>query len=145
MREKHEERFRFRVWSEEEKKWCDGLFIDGLGCVGVEWFWDGGGVDCRDNANGNRRFAVEQCTGLRDANGRLIYEGDIIESFANECESVRNVVEWNGDFTRFEAVPVPKYEWTNNCGSISKEWLARFERRIVGNIHENPELLETKK
>ena len=90
-------------------------------------------------------LVVEQCTGLHDVEGRLIYEGDIIESFAHGCESIRHVVEWNGDFTRFEAVPVPKYEWTNNCGSISKEWLARFERRIVGNIHENKELTEKRK
>lgn len=130
------DRFKFRVWDNTENSYTTSFAF--VGKVHND------GTFCAFG-NTSENLIVEQCTGLRDVNGRLIYEGDIIESFDHEGEPVRHVVEWNKDFARFEAVLVPKYEWTNNCGSISKEWLTLFEKRVIGNIHENPELLETQK
>ena len=93
----------------------------------------------------NSDFVIEQCTGLSDVNGRLVYEGDIIESIDKDGEPARHVIEWNNDFVRFEALLLPKHEWKEDGWIISTELLKFFRKRVIGNIHENPELLESNK
>lgn len=71
-----------------------------------------------------------QCTGLKDKNGRLIYEGDFLINhdgnigfieFKNACFMLTAINEDNIMSTQ---------DWTT-C-------------EVIGNIHENPELLEDK-
>lgn len=68
----------------------------------------------------------EQCTGLRDKNGKLIYEGDIIRVEDNTCK-----VEWEEENARYNV---------SGYGEIA--YLTYNEIEVIGNIHENPELLE---
>lgn len=85
---------------------------------------------------------VEQCTGLKDADGKLIYEGDIICGKNPEvCHEI--VFDHERACFRAELLPKPKH-WMQNslyCG-LSRQWIDEFSKRIVGNIHENPELLK---
>lgn len=72
---------------------------------------------------------VGQCTGLKDMNGKWIFEGDI----------VRNGKE-NGkiEYSETEAVFQVVFDvWLTDFGHY---YGAEFE--VVGNIHDNPELLE---
>lgn len=77
------------------------------------------------------------CTGLSDTDGVEIYEGDILQgSFEyaghlNRCkrhDTVR-VVRWNENSASFDASPI----YFNN---------PEHPYRVIGNIYENPELLE---
>ena len=72
----------------------------------------------------------DQFTGLHDKNGKEIYEGDILESYCSECSKGRQ------DVVRF----VSNGFW---CGTDDDLWMPNSEYcEIIGNIHENPELLE---
>ena len=73
---------------------------------------------------------IEQCTGRKDKNGKLIYEGDIIED--NEVYSVKTVVKWKASSCGFEP-----FSDSEICGGgLNPKYFA-----VIGNIHENPELL----
>lgn len=138
MNEESGNRFRFRVWDEEEKKWADGLLNDGQGWLGFEWFWDGDGIDSRGNTIGESRFTIEQCTGIRDKNGRLIYEGDILDGTEDGFDN-KLVVRWNKTFGGFTL------ENTRPRGISLNTLFAVTMMKILGNIHEHPELLEVKR
>ncbi|EAC2364744.1 hypothetical protein N3R55_002642 [Listeria monocytogenes] len=69
-----------------------------------------------------------QYTGLKDKNGKKIFEGDICWEEHNECYGVVKFEE--GKFL---------YVWENIAEDL---WEVADDIEICGNIHENPELLE---
>jgi uncharacterized phage protein (TIGR01671 family) len=90
-------------------------------------------------------FVLEQFTGLLDKNGKEIYEGDIIRSGDNEICDV--VVEF-GDTYDFDSEN-GYYGWfgryINNDGCCQINQSIKYTSEVIGNIHENPDLLEVKK
>lgn len=82
------------------------------------------------------KVELMQYTGLKDKNGREIYEGDIYECNiypAGDDKDIFTVV-W------FDTGLVGKQKSSNNHFGL-KYWLDKIE--VIGNIYENPELLNT--
>lgn len=85
-----------------------------------------------------------QYTGLKDRNGKEIYEGDIVAG-RNAPDYVKSVVrigmsETEVDFGEY-SISKPYYGVYLE-GSIDLEGrLLRGEMEVIGNIYENPELL----
>ena len=110
------DRFNFRCFDTDIQKFIVGFRL----CDHYKW------------PNG----IIEQCTGLKDENGQLIYEGDIL--FHPYFEKGM-VVRFNKLHLYFgmQAVHNPLI------------WMPLFPGvdgvfRIIGNIHEKPKLLEDK-
>lgn len=76
----------------------------------------------------------KQCTGLKDKNGKLIYEGDIVEYLDDYWIIIYNKprMEWG----------LMGYDYAIYGRDIKKYDLDVVSCEIIGNIHENPELLE---
>lgn len=82
----------------------------------------------------NRPFEIMQCTGLKDKNGKLIFEKDIIKC-SYHSEFVIGVVEWDSGELQF-ALKIEDAFY-----SIRQK--IKFDKiEILGNIYENPEFLE---
>lgn len=131
------DRFRFRVWDEESSEYLVWgytpdyqLEIDLTnGKLVWQYVPDDGEESPRELDT--KHLVIEQCTGLKDKNGKLIYEGDIVESYG---EFWKCVFEMNHGY----GIDSPGFVLKNNFGHAQP-----FRNiQVVGNIHKNPELLE---
>ena len=130
------DRFKFRVWDNERKRFTS---ID----PSVLCSRDNIRTLCMKDDN-ESRFIIEQCTGQKDQSGKLVYEGDIVEQYSpmEDCRR-RCVVVWeDGPGGGY----VCKYldGKGNPCAHGNSEgtyfdgaWCV-----VVGNIHENPEMVK---
>lgn len=78
---------------------------------------------------------VGQYTGLKDKNGNEIYEGDILSN-GYEKSIVVWVKEQAGFMLKLTNKEYEKEKWTNPMIDLRKD------DEVIGNIYENPELLE---
>ena len=80
---------------------------------------------------------IGQYTGLTDKNGVRIFEGDIVHC-VSKLDSADMVVIF--ECGQFRMVLAEKYhEYQTNAGYYD---INCFEKEVIGNIHDNPELLE---
>lgn len=82
-----------------------------------------------------------QSTGLRDKNGKEIFEGDIL-SIETDEENVNVEVSWDDKHALF-VFESKKYDERESLGELFEDNTYPF--KIIGNIHTNPELAEVSK
>ena len=120
-----QDRFKFRVWQIVRTKGKDILvFMEFLECSAINL----------NNYIHRSDCIIEQCTGLKDKNGKLIYEGDIVETHDYTTEHSQIVFD-KGCYV-LKSKDAAMYEHLSNYEK---------ECEVIGNIHENPELLEEDK
>lgn len=124
------DRFKFRAWDQVERNMVRGFY---LRQDGTTWFEsEEDGQLCKDNPP----LVLMQYTGLKDKNGKLIYEGDIVFWFKQS-----GVVEYsNANFAAGYQVSGRIGFWYD-CEGQRFPW---NEVEVIGNLYENSELLEVK-
>lgn len=134
---------KFRAWrksSQTMASWASVLSYIGHVCKDVPAFFEGE----HDND-----VVLMQFTGLKDRKGVEIYEGDILGTKGER--SLPNGARVVGTYC-FENGTRDVVEWDRDCWRVGTkdlaEWLWSAERysngEVIGNIYENPELLENK-
>ena len=123
---------KFRGYDKFDKRWVYGyglhqsIFIDGSSNAYV-------------TAGIREVFIVDkesagQYTGCKDANGNEIYEGDILKCKLYNGDYENYVIVWDEEDACFDAFNKDKSNFM-----VTSIWTAS---EIIGNIYENPELLE---
>ncbi len=113
------DRYLYKAKRTDTGEWVEGLLT-------IMW----GQLHIINSNDENTAYPIDpsticQCTGLRDKNGKLIWENDILK------------YEWGGE----ERIDVIKYEAPIFTYSKSMRW-SLYKDEVIGNIFDNPELLE---
>ena len=90
-------------------------------------------------------LVIMQSTGLKDQNGKEIFEGDIVRTtrFLGRADEIGGFYEYEKDYVG--VVKVLEGSWVIDIGIVAvRLWSEIDESEVLGNIYENPELLEDK-
>lgn len=124
---------KFRAWDKKHNRWvvCN-MHIDGSGLLFYQF-----GDECRmvDNPED---WEIVWYTGLKDKNGKEIYEGDIL---SHGGDNHNGVVVWDDDFG------VPGFHVKESALKEEKGFKrthglppSTAPMEVIGNIYENPKL-----
>lgn len=124
-------KLKFRAWLKKEQKMDN--YIDHISWLEDELYCIGDGITYMVSAED---LVLMQSTGLKDKNGKEVFVGDIIKCTRGCLHEVYIEKEYGG--TYFGGMPAvylkdlgEGYAWTEH-------------EEIIGNVYENPELLEDK-
>lgn len=122
---------KFRAWDKETQTMLDVTLIDFKKSVLVGEHWEFGETIFINFDD----IHLMQSTGLKDKNGKEIFEKDILDYNGRKV-----IVKWHGSYASFI------YEFVDELQNRTTEWqplyLSYYHFEVIGNIYENSKLLE---
>jgi uncharacterized phage protein (TIGR01671 family) len=117
---------KFRAWDKDNKIWLDFFAVKENGKLVIPV----GNLHFKEIKN----VDVVQYTGLKDKNGKEVYEGDVLES---KNEGVGQV--HYDDFCGCWAL---QFDDEDNAEELLGNALKDYKLEVIGNVYENWELVE---
>lgn len=136
-----QDRFKFRVWETVEKKMhYNDFVVTATGYIAAlkpllhvdNTPYENEFVFNQREMEFDKDNVLMQCTGLKDKNGKLIYEGDIVLILEDD---IPYSIEYEADRAMFTI----SSEIDRVCANFDN--YSGYELEVIGNIYENPELL----
>ena len=136
-------KIKFRIYDKELKE----SHIEELEDLCEDDYWYDGETevwsvlkDCNDK---QERFVALQYTGLKDKNGKEIYEGDILQHLYDYCDKTdRYAVTWDNDNLQYTFENIHKRNTYMALEDFYDDYYGDYSIEVIGNIYKNPELLE---
>ena len=87
-----------------------------------------------------------QCTGLKDENGKLIWENDIVKDFLSDACAPIRYGSYQNCFDNSKAEHIGFYvdwsgKYTKNYRKDFGYWIHMVDTEVIGNVFDDPELL----
>ena len=132
---------KYRVWDKELQTMLDVSLIDFKKGVLVGEHWEFG----ETNFMSFGEIVLMQSTGLKDKNGKEIFEGDVVKRYRSPFFKAK----WEYQIEtviKEKASLLLGREFGKNFGTITFDspFAESVLLEVIGNIYENPELLEEK-
>ena len=137
-----EDRYLFKAKRLDNGEWVKGALVyddmDKLYRILIELDYSTGTCITTSKAPRVDASTICQCTGLKDKNGKLIWENDIVNCLAEEC---CGYISWNENEAGFY------FNVLLEDGKFEEEHVYDYQdcMEIIGNIFDNKELLESER
>ena len=132
-----EDRYLFKAKFDDSDRWAKGQLVEANNTYFIiqnhaskilsGWFSASNVVEVKKDT-------ICQCTGLKDKNGNLIWENEIIKSICGIAVVVWDKSEWRIKWVKDNIWRKDLHFWVNDENEYGVE--------VIGNIFDNPELLE---
>lgn len=124
------DRFKFRIWCNTSKYYIDNV---------PDIISETGDMPTHEIIEPGRDCILEQCTGLKDKNGKLIFEGDKIQTPISKQNKIWKSIKYictKAAFCMANSDDIKNDGIYDIWQPITVDWLTEFEAYIIGNIHD---------